>query len=316
MGHPRTKLTVFGRPLLVMRVETLGWPIAHAAAMQGVSRATGYKWIRRYRSEGELGLLDRSSRPWRSPRALSGEAVAAILAARLEHRWGPHRLAPLTGHPRSTVYATLRRAGLSRMADADRSTAVPIRYVACHPGALLHQDHKKLGRVPDGGGHRVHGWQPGRPHRGLGYEHFEVIIDDHSRVGFVIPVPDERPASAVHALELAAAEFARLGVRIERVLTDNGGSYRSHAYAATLATLGARHKRTRPYRPQTNAKAERFIKTTLAEWAYARSYQSNDERLAALPGWVATYNYERTHTALADRTPMDVLVSNVHGNHT
>ena len=157
------------------------------------------------------------------------------------------------------------------MADADRSTAVPIRYVACHPGALLHQDHKKLGRAPDGGGHRVHGWQPGRPHRGLGYEHFEVVIDDHSRVGFVIPVLDERPASAVHALELAAAEFARLGVRIERVLTDNGGSYRSHAYAAALATLGARHKRTRPYRPQTNGEAERFIKSQWVRLVWIRS---------------------------------------------
>ena len=316
MGHRRTKLTVFGRQLLVNRVEALGWPVAHAAAMQGVSRATAYKWLRRYRAEGEAGLLDRSSRPHRSPRALSADHAQAIVTARIERRWGPHRLAYLTGHPRSTVYATLRRAGLSRLRDTDRPTGIPVRYVACHPGALVHQDHKKLGRVPDGGGHRVHGRSTEVRPRGWGYDHFEVVVDDRSRVAFVGPVPGERPADAARALELAASEFARLGVRIERVLTDNGGPYRSHAYAATLTELGARHKRTRPYRPQTNGKAERFIKTMLAEWAYARPYRSNDERLAALAGWVDSYNFERTHTALAGRTPMDVLVNNVHGNHT
>lgn len=316
MGHPRTKLTVFGRQLLIIRVETLGWPVAHAAAMQGISRATAYKWLRRYRSDGEAGLLDRSSRPRRSPRALSLEATQAIVAARIERRWGPHRLAPLTGHPRSTIYATLRRAGLSRLRDADRPTGIPVRYVACHPGALLHQDHKKLGRVPEGGGHRVHGRTPHTKHRGSGYDHFEVVVDDRSRVAFVVPVPDERPASAARALELAALEFARLGVRVERVLTDNGGPYRSRAYAASIDRLNARHKRTRPYRPQTNGKAERFIKTMLGEWAYARPYRSNPERLAALSDWVDSYNHARTHTALGGRTPMDVLVSNVHGNHS
>ena len=316
MGHPRTKLTVFGRQLLILRVEALGWPVAHAAAMQGISRATGYKWLRRYRAEGEAGLLDRSSRPRRSPRALSTDQTQAILAARIDRRWGPHRLAPLTGHPRSTVYATLRRAGLSRLRDADRPTGIPVRYQACHPGALLHQDHKKLGRVPEGGGHRTHGRTAATHSHGVGYDHFEVVVDDRSRVAFVVPVPDERPASAVRALELAASEFARLGVRVERVLTDNGGPYRSHAYAATLAELGARHRRTRPYRPQTNGKAERFIKTMLGEWAYARPYRSNDERLAALPAWVDSYNHERTHTALAGQVPMDVLVSNVHGDHS
>jgi transposase InsO family protein len=316
VAHPRTKLTVFGRQLLIARVEGLGWPVAHAAAMQGISRATGYKWLRRYRAEGEPGLLDRSSRPRRSPRRLSASEAQAIVAARVERRWGPHRLAPLTGHPRSTVYAALRRAGLSRLPDADRPTGIPVRYQACHPGALLHQDHKKLGRVPDGGGHRIHGRTTATRSRGLGYDHVEVVIDDRSRVAFVVPVPDEGPASAARALELAATEFARLGVRIERVLTDNGGPYRSHAYAATLAGLGARHKRTRPYRPQTNGKAERFIKTLLGEWAYARPYHTNAERLAALADWVDSYNHERTHTALAGRTPMDVLVSNLPGNHS
>jgi len=316
VGHRRTKLTVFGRQLLVNRVEALGWPVAHAAAMQGISRATAYKWLRRYRAEGEAGLIDRSSRPHRSPHALSADQAQAIVSARIDRRWGPHRLAPLTGHPRSTIYAALRRAGLSRLRDADRATGIPVRYLACHPGALVHQDHKKLGRVPAGGGHWLHGRRRESRSQALGYDHFEVVIDDRSRVAFVVPVPDERPAGAARALELAAIEFARLGVRIERVLTDNGGPYRSHAYAATLAELGVRHKRTRPYRPQTNGKAERFIKTMLAEWAYARPYRSNEERLAALADWVDFYNHERTHTALAGRTPMDVLVSNLRGNHT
>ena len=169
--------------------------------------------------------------------------------------------------------------------------------------------------MPDGGGHRIHGRTKATRSQALGYDHFEVVVDDRSRVAVVVPVADERPAGAARALELAAIEFARLGVRIERVLTDNGGPYRSHAYAATLAELGARHKRTRPYRPQTNGKAERFIKTLLGEWAYARPYRSNEQRLAALPGWVDSYNVERTHTALDGRTPMDVLVSNVRGNH-
>ena len=316
MAHPRTKLTVFGRQLLVIRVDTLGWPVAHAAAMQGISRATAYKWLRRYRSDGEAGLLDRSSRPHRSPQALSVDETRAIVAARIHRRWGPHRLGPLTGHPRSTIYATLRRVGLSRLRDTDRPTGIPVRYVACHPGALLHQDHKKLGRVPDGGGHWQHGRRKESRSQALGYDHFEVVIDDCSRVAFVVPVSDERPASAAHALELAAIEFARLGIQVERVLTDNGGPYRSHRYAATLTKLGVRHKRTRPYRPQTNGKAERFIKTMLAEWAYARPYRSNDERLAALAAWVDSYNHDRTHTALAGRTPMDVLVNNVLGNHS
>lgn len=317
MAHPRAKLSVFGRQLLVARVTELGWTPATAAEALGVSRATAYKWLRRHRLEGDLGLLDRSSRPHRSPRRLPDHVEAGICRARAERRYGPHRLAPLTGFPRSTIYAVLRRRGLSRLRDADRVTAAPVRYVACHPGALLHQDHKKLGRVPPAGGHRVHGRGP-RPNRlrGLGYDHFEVVVDDASRVGLAIQVPDETAASAVAALERAAAHFAALGVRVERVLTDNGTAYRGRTYAAALAHLGARHKRTRPFRPQTNGKAERFIKTLLAEWAYARPYADNAERLAALPEYLDFYNHERPHTAIGGLAPMEVLVNNVRGNHT
>ena len=316
MGHARPRLSVFSRQLLVMRVEA-GWPAAHVAEQLGISRATAYKWVRRYRTEGEAGLLDRSSRPHRSPRRLPETAETAILAARAEWRYGPDRLGPLLGLPPSTVHRVLHRRGMSRLRDADRVTAAPVRYVACHPGALLHQDHKKLGRIPDGGGHRVLGWNhESRGNRAkVGYEHFEVVIDDASRYVVVTPVPDETAASAALGLERAAAEFARLGIRIERVLTDNGAGYRSNAYRDQIDDLGARHKRTRPWRPQTNGKAERVIQTLLREWAYGRPYLTNQERADALPAFVDFYNRRRPHTALGGRSPLDA-VNNVSGDHT
>jgi transposase-like protein len=158
VAHPRARLNVLGRELLVTRVEVLGWPVATAAEAQGISRATGYKWVRRFRSEGSAGLIDRSSRPHHSPRATPAAEVERILAARSKWRWGPDRLGPLTGHPASTIAAILHRSGAPRLADLDRPTGLAVRrYQACHPGALVHQDHKKLGRIPDGGGHRTLG---------------------------------------------------------------------------------------------------------------------------------------------------------------
>jgi transposase InsO family protein len=315
MAHRSARLTVFGRQLLVQRVEIQGKPVAMVATELGISRTTAYKWLRRHRAEGEAGLAERSSRPHRSPRSLPRTAVEAILAARVETGYGPHRLAYLTGYPRSTIGDVLRRAGMNRLDHADKLTRAPVRYVACHPGALLHQDHKKLGRVPDGGGHRIHG-RVGHHPAGGGYDHFEVLIDDASRVGVVVQVPDERPASAITALEQAAAFFAAQGVHIERVLTDNGNPYRSAAYATAMERMGARHTRTRPYRPQTNGKAERLIKTLLGEWAYARPYRSNAERLAALPDWVDFYNHGRPHTAIGGLTPHQALVHDLSVNHT
>lgn len=315
MSHPRPRLSVFSRQLLVHRVLDQGWPAAQVAEQLGISRATAYKWVRRYRSEGEAGLVDRSSRPHRSPRRVSATREAEILAARADWRYGPDRLGPLLGMPPSTVHRVLRRRGLSRLRDTDRVTAAPVRYVACHPGALLHQDHKKLGRIPDGGGWRASGRAaaPNR-HRGDGYEHLEVIVDDASRYAVVVPVPDETAASAITALEVAAAEFAGLGIRIERVLTDNGAPYKVQ-FETALARLGARHKRTRRYRPQTNGKAERFIKTLLHEWAYGRPYTTNRERQAALPVFVDFYNRRRPHTALGGRSPLDA-VNNVPRDHS
>jgi transposase InsO family protein len=318
MAHRTARLNVFGRQLLVTRIEVDGWPVAHAAAAQGVSRQTACKWVARYRAEGSPGLEDRSSRPRRSPRRTPPEQEAAIVAARVERRWGPHRLGPLTGHPRSTVYAVLARAGYALLRDADRLSGVPVRYVRDHPGALVHQDHKKLGRIPDGGGWRMLGrsTETRRRRSDLGYDHFEVVVDDATRLAWVGHVPDESAASASRALLDAAVWFAERGVRIERVMTDNAWAYTSPTFARTLDAIDARHVRIRPHRPQTNGKAERFIKTLLAEWAYGRLYRTNGERLAALPLWVDHYNTERTHTALGGITPMAALVNNVHGNHS
>ncbi|MCI0582920.1 MAG: IS481 family transposase [Chloroflexi bacterium] len=316
MAHPKARLNVLGRELLVTRVTVLGWPLATAAEAQGISRATGYKWVRRFRAEGAAGLVDRSSRPHRSPRATPAAEVARILAARSEWRWGPDRLGPLLELPPSTVAVILHREGVPRLADLDRPTGLPVRrYEACHPGALVHQDHKKLGRIPEGGGHRALGrsTETRRRSLGLGYDHFEVIVDDRSRRSVVVPVADESGPSAAAALELALATFEADGIAVERVMTDNAFAYRSGAYRSALN--GRRQTRTRPYRPQTNGKAERFIGTLVREWAYARTYTTNAARLKALPGFVAFYNHRRPHTALGGLSPAAV-VNNVHGDHS
>jgi transposase InsO family protein len=317
VAHPRARLSVFSRQLLIKRVVVDGWPVATVAEQLGISRATGYKWVRRYRTDGLPGLEDRSSRPHRSPRRSSDAVSAAIIRARARRRYGPARLAPLTGYPRSTIYGVLRRAGLNRLRDTDRVTGAPVRYVACHPGALVHQDHKKLGRVPDGGGWRVlgRGRDGHRGHAGVGYDHLEVFVDDASRYAVVVPVADERAESAAWAVELAVARFAEVGIRIERMLTDNGASYRSHTYGDTLAGHDIRHKRTRPFHPQTNGKAERLIQTLLNEWAYARPYRSNGDRRQALPRFVDFYNHRRPHTALGGLVPR-VAVNNVPEHHS
>jgi transposase InsO family protein len=316
VAHRRAKLTVLGRRLLVDRIIVDGMAVAHAADMVGVSRQTAWKWLRRYEAEGEAGLEDRSSRPARSPRALHQTRVDAILAARHEHRFGPHRLAPIVGVPRSTIGDVLARHGLSRLADQDGPTGIPVRYVRERPGELLHIDVKKLGRIPDGGGHRFRGRVTGTPRSHRGYDYLHVAIDDMSRVAYVAPFNDERGATCARFLLDAAAFFASHGVRIERVLTDNARNYTlSKAFAGALTEIGARHKTTRPFRPQTNGKAERFNQTLLREWAYVRRYDTNQERLDALPGFVDRYNRTRPHGSLNGQSPMTVLVNNVSGNH-
>lgn len=275
----------------------------------GVSRATVHKWLGRYAREGVAGLADRSSRPRRIARRLPADLVAAICRLRRERAWGPHRIGYALGVARSTVYAVLRRAGLHRLAWLHRSTREVIRYERGAPGELLHLDVKKLGRIPDGGGKR---FGPGfretgagrHASRGRGHDFVHVAIDDHSRYAYAEALPDERADTTAAFLDRALAIFQTLGVRVERVLTDNGGNYRSHAVAAVAAIHGVRLKRTRPYRPQTNGKAEAFNKTLQREWAYVRLYGTNAERLAALPLFLQEYNGDRPHTALGGLPPL------------
>jgi transposase InsO family protein len=268
MAHRNARLTEFGRLLLVQRITELGWPAALAAESLGVSRATAYKWLGRYRSEGRAGLADRNSRARRCPHALPASQVRRVLAARRRHRQGPHRLAWQLDMPRSTIYGVLRRHGMSRLAHLDRTSGAVVRYQREHPGELVHLDVKKLGRIPDGGGHRIHGRAAARRGRGIGYDYVHSAIDDRSRVAFSQVLPDETGATSAQFLVQAAAFFAEHGLAIQRVLTDNAKAYtQSLLVAETAAGLGIRRKRTRPYRPQTNGKVERFNRTLLDEWA-------------------------------------------------
>jgi transposase InsO family protein len=316
MLHRTAKLTPFGRRLLVDRILVEGWAPAIAAETVGVSRATAYKWLRRYRAEGLAGLEDRSAAPRHRPRALADRDVRRILRLRRRLRVGPHRLGPLLGHPRSTVYGILRRHGVSRLAHADQLTGVPLRYVRERPGELIHVDVKRLGRVPDGGGHRILGPSARRGDSRVGYDYLHVAVDDATRLAFIGVHPDERAATTVRFMRDAVAFFAEHGARVERVMTDNAMTYTHSRQLAALAALGIRHLRTRPRRPQTNGKAERFIGTLQREWAYARLFRSNAERLASLPRWLVTYNRRRPHAALGGLTPQAVFVNKVGGNDT
>jgi transposase InsO family protein len=318
MAHRRAKLTVHGRRLLVQRVCEQGWPVVRAAEAQGVSAATAHKWLRRWRAEGLAGLADRSSRPTTSPRRLSAAREQAILASRAAHRVGPHRIGWALGEAPSTVHLVLRRHQVPRLWELDRPTGQVVRYQRQQPGELVHLDVKKQGRIPDGGGHRVHGRgcrRGGKVKRGLGYDFVHAAIDDRSRVAYLEVHADERAATVAGFAARALAFYAGLGVQVQRVLTDNGNGYRSRAFRALLAGAGVRHKRTRPYRPQSNGKVERLNLTLAREWAYARSYASNQQRLDALPGWLHHYNHHRPHRALGGRSPMQLL-NNLPGSHS
>jgi transposase InsO family protein len=313
--HAKARLTVLGRRLLIQRVLEEGWPVVRAAEAQGVSAATAYKWVRRFKAEGPAGLADRSSRPHRTPTRLPHAREQAILACRGRCRVGPHRIAAQLGEARSTVWAVLHRYGVPRLADLDRPTGQPVRrYVRQHPGELVHVDVKKLGRIPDGGGHRVHGRATSTPRsNGQGYDYLHAMIDDRSRIAYVEVLTDEQGDTAAAFFRRGLAWFAARGVTVQRVLTDNAFNWQAHAAQAALGT--ARHLRTRPYRPQTNGKVERFNRTLLAEWAYARPYASNTARLETLADWVHTYNHHRPHTALGGHSPMHIL-NNLPGNYT
>ncbi|MFF5339080.1 IS481 family transposase, partial [Streptomyces sp. NPDC013181] len=317
MSHRNARLTVFGRQLLVERVCS-GRPIAHVAAEMGISRATAHKWIRRWRAEGPAGLHDRPSRPRTTPHRTSAEVEARVCNLRQARKLGPARIGPILGLPASTVHRILTRHRLNRLAWIDRPTGTVIRrYERERPGELIHVDVKKLGRIPDGGGHKTLGRQAGRVTRSqMGFDYVHSAVDDHSRLAYSEIHPDEKVATCADFLTRAAAFFHHHGItRIERVLTDNAWAYRKGlAWKAVLADLGATGKLTRAYRPQTNGKVERFNRTLLEEWAYLRPYTSNDERTAALTDFLHTYNHHRCHTALDGHPPIS-RVNNPAGQY-
>ncbi|PWI20086.1 IS481 family transposase [Streptomyces sp. Act143] len=307
MSHRNARLTVHGRRLLVERVCS-GRPVAHVAAEMGISRATAHKWVRRWQSEGEPGLQDRSSRPLTTPHRTPATVEARVCRLRQDRKLGPARLGPIVGLPASTVHRILTRHGLNRLAHLDRPTGEVIRrYERDRPGERIHVDVKKLGRIPDGGGHRTLGRQASRARRSnMGFDYVHSAVDDHSRLAYSEIHPDEKAATCAGFLRRAAAFLATFGIdRIERVLTDNAWPYRkSFAWQQALTDLGATGKLTRAYRPQTNGKVERFNRTLLDEWAYVRPYTSNTERTAALADFLHTYNHHRCHTALGGQPPI------------
>ena len=306
MAHRNARLTPVTRLELVREVEA-GWSQAEVARRFRVSRPTVAKWVRRFREAGADGLEGRNSAPHRHPRRTAPELEQRICAVRRSEGFGPHRIAWALGLARSTVYAVLRRFGLSRLDQLHRVSRKQLRYEHPAPGDLLHLDVKKLGRIPEGGGHRVRGRSARTPRtRGLDYLH--VAVDDHSRYAYVEALPDERGVSCAAFLQRALNHFRARGVRVRRVLTDNAKAYtvsRSFRDAAAAADVRLRH--TRPYRPQTNGKAERFIQTLQNEWAYARPYRSNAERLHALPRWLYRYNARRPHGGIGGAVPASRL---------
>jgi transposase InsO family protein len=316
MAHRNARLTVHGRRLLVQRVVGDGRPVAHVVTELGCSRATGYKWLARWRAEGDAGLADRPSTAHRLPGKTSPELEARVCALRTRLKRGPRRLAPLLDMPASTVHAVLTRHGLHRLAWLDRPTGQPIRrYERDRPGELIHVDVKKIGRLRDGGGWRVHGRDsaPSRHARAeqkagrlVGYEYVHAAIDDHTRLAYAEIHRDEKSATCAGFLRRAATHFAALGItRIERVMTDNAAAYRrGHAWRDALAEVNAQARFTRAYRPQTNGKAERFNRTMCDEWIYSRPFINSQDRANALPGWLHAYNYHRAHTALGGQPPI------------
>ena len=303
-SHKNARLGFAGRVCLVERVVQQQWRTAQAAAAFGVSVQSVRKWIRRFEAEGLAGLADRPSRPRHSPRRTARKLEARITVLRQRRRSGP-QIADALGLPLSTVGDVLRRLGLGRLPPLQPRPPI-IRYERATPGELLHIDAKKLGRIAVVG-HRITGDRRVRGRHGTGWECLHVAVDDASRVAYAALFPDESAASAVAFLRDAVAFLARLGVRVESVMTDNAFCYVHRQYTEALATLRLRHLRIRPYTPRTNGKAERFIQTALREWAYVRSYPSSRRRAGALPRFLTTYNTIRPHTAHGRRPPISRL---------
>jgi hypothetical protein len=332
VSHANAALTPRARLRLAQLVVDQKWTHASAAKMFMVAPRTAKKWADRYRAEGAAGMVDRTSRPHSSPSKTPPQLVRQIVRLRWRHRLGPVQIAGRLGIAASTVHAVLVRCRINRLSHIDRVTGEPIRrYEHPYPGSLIHVDVTKFGNIPDGGGHKYLHRQQGkanaratahrtgargndyRPAIGTAYVH--TVIDDHSRMSYAEICDDEKAATAIAVLQRAVAWFAVHGVTVERVLSDNGSCYRSYAWRDACADLGIVHKRTRPYRPQTNGKIERFHRTLADGWAYARFYESTEQRNDRLPGWLHFYNHHRAHSAIGGRPPITRL-TNVPGHHT
>ena len=305
--HANAAVSLIKRRQLVCRVLEQGWSITEAARAAEISSKTCGKWVSRYRELGECGLLDRSSAPKTVANRTEERRIAAIAGLRRLRFTGPE-ISEALGMPLSTVSGILARIGMGRLG---RLGLEPVeRYERERPGELIHIDVKKLGRIARPG-HRVLGGQPARARAGyhrraqrLGWEFVHVCVDDCTRLAYVEVLNDERPATAIGFLRRAVAFYRRHGITVERLITDNGNAYRSAAHAIACRALGIRHLRTRPYRPQTNGKAERFIRTLLGGWAYGALYRDSTERTAALDGWLHHYNHHRRHAALGHKPPI------------
>ena len=330
MSHVNAVLTPRTRERLALLVVVDGWTYAGAAKMFMVSPRTAKKWSDRYCADGRAGMRDRSSRPRTSPTKTTPQVVKRIVALRWRQRLGPVQIGGRQGLPASTVHAVLRRCRINRQSHIDRVTGEPLRrYEHDHPGSLIHVDVTKFGNIPDGGGWRYVGKQQGdknkattalrtgrtlKGHPNIGTAFVHTVIDDHSRVAYAEICRDEKTDTAIGVLRRAVAWFAEHGVTVERVLSDNGSCYRSHAWRDTCAELEITHKRTRPYHPQTNGKIERFHRTLADGWAYARFYTSTQQRDTELPGWLHFYNHHRAHSAIGGQPPVTRL-TNLPGHH-
>jgi transposase InsO family protein len=314
--HANAPLGPKGRAVMARRVIEDGLTLAEAAEAAGVSVRTAGKWARRYRAEGEAGLFDRSSAPSAVHNVTPSDRVEAIAALRRLRMTGPE-IAELLEMATSTVSAVLGRIGLGKLSRLEPIEPVR-RYERSRPGELIHVDVKKLGRIEGGAGHRIVGRQGQRRNptttdgsgvrrQQVGWECVHVCVDDATRLAYVEVLPDEKATTAIAFLGRAVAFYRTHGVAVERLMTDNGSAYRSAVHAIACRRLGIKHIRTRPYRPQTNGKAERFIRTMLREWAYAAVYGSSPDRAAALSGWIERYNFRRRHGALGHRPPIERL---------
>jgi transposase InsO family protein len=320
--HANAALSLRQRERMVSRVVELGWSLTQAAEAAGVSERTCSKWVRRFRAEGALGLFDRSSAPVMVANRTDEHTVQVIAALRRLRFTGPE-IAEVLDRPLSTVSGILTRIGMGKLGRLGLEPAQ--RYERERPGELIHIDVKKLGRIERGAGKRIFGGSShytgsytdaaGRVRRKAGWDYVHIAVDDATRLAYAEVLADERATSAVAFLRRAIAFYHRHGITVERVMTDNGSAYRATIHALACRTLGVRHLRTRPRRPQTNGKAERFIRTMLGGWAYGAIYGSNPERTAALDGWLYHYNHHRRHSAIGRQPPVTRL-NNLLGTYS